>query len=102
MLLGIGTYSKPIPIAVLVAPIVLLAWLRQTLAVRLHRSASSPWPWRVVCFAFNAAVSGEFNYQGGDRKYFALQFPVRDAGSDVAVVSAAYGHDRHIDAHAKC
>ena len=29
VLLGIGTYSKPIPVAVLVAPLVLLAWMRK-------------------------------------------------------------------------
>jgi hypothetical protein len=74
VLLGIGTYSKPIPIAVLVAPIVLLAWQRRrwrfglTLGVVAVAAAC-------LCFAFNAAVSGEFNYQGGDRKYFALRFP---------------------------
>jgi hypothetical protein len=74
VLLGIGTYSKPIPVAVLVAPIVLLAWWRKrwqtgfTLGLIAVVVAS-------LCFAFNAAVSGEFNYQGGDRKYFALRFP---------------------------
>src|SRR4029077_1408932 len=26
-------------------------------------------------FSLTAVVSGEFNYQGGDRKYFALRFP---------------------------
>jgi hypothetical protein len=74
VLLGLGTYSKPVPIAVLVAPIVLLDWARGrwrhgfllgTIAVAVAG----------VCFAFNAAVSGEFNYQGGDRKYFATAFP---------------------------
>jgi hypothetical protein len=34
-----------------------------------------------VCFVFNAAVSGEFNYQGGDRKYFATRFPFETPAS---------------------
>jgi hypothetical protein len=74
VLLGIGTYSKPIPIAVLVAPIVGLAWWRGRWrsGFALGLTAVSV---ACLCFAFNAAVSGEFNYQGGDRKYFALRFP---------------------------
>jgi hypothetical protein len=74
VLLGIGTYSKPIPIAVLVAPIVWLAWLRGrwrsgfVLGIVAVAAAG-------LCFTLNAGVSGEFNYQGGDRKYFALRFP---------------------------
>ena len=27
-----------------------------------------------ACFVFNAAVSGEFNYQGGERKYMVNHF----------------------------
>jgi hypothetical protein len=73
-LLGVGTYSKPLPIAVLVAPLVLLAWARRrwawgavTGAVALGVAA--------VLFSLNAVVSGEFNYQGGDRKTFYSAFP---------------------------
>jgi hypothetical protein len=74
VLLGIGTYSKPIPIAVLVAPLVLLAWWRKRWQTGLILGAVAV-AVTCLCFAFNAAVSGEFNYQGGDRKYFALRFP---------------------------
>ncbi|MQA31145.1 MAG: DUF2029 domain-containing protein [Luteitalea sp.] len=74
VLLGIGTYSKPLPIAVLVAPMVALAWSRRR------------WMWGLTVggtavvvalafFALTAAVSGEFNYQGGDRKTFYTRFP---------------------------
>jgi hypothetical protein len=74
VLLGIGTYSKPIPIAVLVAPIVLLACLRRRWRFGLALGAVAVVV-ACLCFAFTAVVSGEFNYQGGDRKYFALRFP---------------------------
>jgi hypothetical protein len=74
VLLGIGTYSKPIPIAILVAPIVLLAWLRRRWRFGAMLGAVAV-AVACLCFAFNAVVSGEFNYQGGDRKYFALRFP---------------------------
>ena len=73
-LLGIATYSKPLPITVLVAPLVALAWWRRqwirgfalgTIAV----AAAS------ALFALNAAITGEFNYQAGDRNTFIERFP---------------------------
>ena len=74
VLLGICTYSKPLPTAVLVAPLVLLAWSRRQwlrgLAVGAIAVAVT-----ALFFVFNAAVSGEFNYQGGDRKIFYARFP---------------------------
>lgn len=74
ILLGVATYSKPVPIAVLVAPLVLLAWVRRRFAwgtitgtVAVAAAAG--------LFCMNAAISGEFNYQGGDRKTFYGAFP---------------------------
>ena len=74
VLLGIATYSKPLPIAALVAPIVLLAWVRRrwTRGAALGAMAVAV---ACLCFALNAAVTGEFNYQGGDRKVFYGRFP---------------------------
>jgi hypothetical protein len=74
VLLGMATYSKPLPIAVLVVPMVALAWSRRR------------WMWgftvgtvavgvTAAFFGLSAAVSGEFNYQGGDRKTFYERFP---------------------------
>jgi hypothetical protein len=53
---------------------VLLAWLRKqwTRGFVLGATAVAA---ACLCFALTAAISGEFNYQGGDRKYFALRFP---------------------------
>jgi hypothetical protein len=73
VLVGIGAYSKP-PYGLLVAPIVLFIWWRRQ------------WSWGVLVgaiavataaalFSLNAAVTGEFNYQGGDRKTFYSSFP---------------------------
>ena len=74
VVLGICTYSKPLPTAVLVAPLVVLAWTRREwwkgFAVGFTAVAVTS-----LLFAFNAAVSGEFNYQGGDRKVFYSAFP---------------------------
>ncbi len=75
VLLGIATYSKPFPIALLVAPLVLLAWWRRQ------------WLWgfalgttavvvTAAFFSVTAAISGELNYQGGyDRRVFYGRFP---------------------------
>ncbi len=74
LFLGIATYSKPLPVPVLVAPLVALAWWRRqwlrgfvvgTVAVAAAASF----------FSLNAAITGEFNYQAGDRKTFVARFP---------------------------
>ena len=73
-LLGMATYSKPIPIGVLVAPIVLLAMLRRRWAWGMTAGATAVGV-AATLFAWTAVVSGEFNYQGGDRKTFYSAFP---------------------------
>jgi hypothetical protein len=80
VLLGLATYSKPIPNALLVAPLVLLAWSRRR------------WGWGFALgsiavgvtaffFCLTAAISGEFNYQGGERKTFYGSFPFDAPGA---------------------
>jgi hypothetical protein len=80
VLLGIATYSKP-PNAALVAPLVLLPWWRkewlQGVAIALVFAATTG-----ALFGANAAITGEFNYQGGDRKTFYGSFPF-DSTRDV-------------------
>lgn len=73
LLLGVATYSKPTN-AILVAPLVLYPWWRRrgTWGVVVGGAAVAA---AAACFAWNAAVSGEFNYQGGDRKTFYGAFP---------------------------
>ncbi len=73
VLLGVVTYSKPTH-ALLVAPPVLWAFLR--------RRPTSGIAFGVVAVAVtsalflgNAAVTGEFNYQGGDRRECVSRFP---------------------------
>jgi hypothetical protein len=67
-LIGVLTYSKPTH-AILMAPIgFLLLWRRQG-----RRLAGVVIAWTLMTgglFAVNAAITGEFNYQGGDRKTF--------------------------------
>ena len=74
ILLGVATYSKPIPNAVLVAPLVLLAWSRRRWAWGTVLGATAVLM-TVALFGLTAAISGEFNYQGGQRKTFYGTFP---------------------------
>jgi hypothetical protein len=74
ILLGIATYSKPAPVAILVAPLVALAWWRRQW-IRGFGIGTSAVAAAASLFALNAAISGEFNYQAGDRKTFVERFP---------------------------
>jgi hypothetical protein len=78
IVLGAATYSKPFN-AVLVAPLVAWAlWNREwgrAVVLGLASVAVAG-----LCFAFTAAVSGEFNYQGGDRQTFYGSFPFDGTG----------------------
>lgn len=72
-LLGAVTYSKPTHVF-LIAPLVLWAWWRRRFADGLALAIV----FAVVTAAFYGATainSGEFNYQGGDRKAFYSRFP---------------------------
>jgi hypothetical protein len=67
-LLGILTFSKPTH-AILLFPVIALAVMRR----QWRRAATSLAIWVLVTgglFIANAAITGEFNYQGGDRKTF--------------------------------
>ncbi len=74
VLLGIGTYSKPLPVALLVAPPVIVLWLRRQWRDGVLVGATAV-ALASLGFVVNAAVSGEFNYQAGDRKTFVANFP---------------------------
>jgi hypothetical protein len=77
VLLGIATFSKP-PNLLLVAPAVLFLWSRrlwwQGLLTGLAFGVTV-----AALFAANALVSGDVNYQGGDRKTFYGRFPFEQA-----------------------
>lgn len=79
VLLGLATYSKP-PNLLLILPVVALLWWRR----RFHAGLLVG----VVCaavvvggFGLTAWVTGEPNYQGGDRKTFYSAFPFDDANA---------------------
>ncbi|MBI2221400.1 MAG: hypothetical protein HYU53_09350 [Acidobacteria bacterium] len=74
-LVGVLTFSKPTH-APLIAPLVLLAasrrqWRRALLAGAIFAAAAG------ALYGLNAAITGEFNYQGGYRKtfYSSIGFP---------------------------
>ena len=68
VLLGVATYSKPSH-ALLIAPIVLWLWWRRAYWRGLFAGAMCVAA-AAALFAVNAMVTGEFNFQGGNRKSF--------------------------------
>jgi hypothetical protein len=73
VLLGMATFSKP-PNALLIAPLVLLLWWRRRIWAGLVVGAVFAVTVAGL-FGINALSSGEFNYQGGDRRTFYTNFP---------------------------
>ena len=87
MLLAIAAYSKPTN-APLAGPIVLLMlyrrqWRGVVFAGAAFSLALAAW------FGANALVTGEFNYQGGDRKTFYGSFPFESATRDAWAANTA-------------
>jgi hypothetical protein len=90
-LVGILTFSK-VTNLLLVAPVVLwLAWRRQW-----ARAVGTG----LVCCAIaaglygaNMAISGDWNYQGGDRKTFLWEFPFQTPSSDFDSFPTRHGRD---------
>lgn len=75
VLIAINTFSKP-PHLLFLVPLVLLAairfqWKRAIAVIAICGAVTAS------LFAVNAAITGEFNYQGGDRKtfYYYTGFP---------------------------
>jgi len=91
ILLGIATFSKP-PNALLFVPIVL--WILARRQLRRAVAASVAFLFIAVgLFAINMAISGEWNYQGGQRKTFYWEFPFQTSSSDFDVVPETHGRD---------
>ena len=79
ILLGIATFSK-ITNAALFPPIVLwLAWRRQWLRGGIAAAAFALMAGGL--FAANMAISGEWNYQGGQRATYDFEFPFQNPGT---------------------
>jgi hypothetical protein len=73
VLLGLATFSKPPNLLIVAAPVLVLWHRRRVLdgvGVGVTTAATI-----VLLFGLNAAVSGDVNYQGGDRKTFYGRFP---------------------------
>jgi hypothetical protein len=87
-LLGVATYSKPSH-ALLAAPIVLWAWWRRRFVHGVVAGAAAVAA-AVLLFSVNALVTGEFNYQGGDRKTFYGRFPFDGSPGNVWAQTAEH------------
>jgi hypothetical protein len=74
ILLGIATFSKPTSALLFVAPVVWWVIRRGKIAAPIAAFA--------LCagglFAVNLAITGEWNYQGGDRRSYLFEFPFQN------------------------
>ena len=75
ILLGAATYSKPPNLALLIAPIVLLALVAAASGSTGCCVGAVSVAVAGAFFGVTALNAGEFNYQGGDRKTFYTAFP---------------------------
>ena len=79
ILLGIATFSKPPNGLLFVAPAAL--WLFR---LQIRKSLLPILAFALVgggLFGINMAISGEWNYQGGDRKSYTFEFPFQTENS---------------------
>jgi hypothetical protein len=93
VVIAIATFSKPSHLLVL-APLVLLAALRREWKHAVAMTA--------ICalvtasfFALNVAITGEFNYQGGDRKtfYHHTGFPFANNWETFDTIGPVFGRE---------
>ena len=76
VLLGLATFSKPSNLVLILPPIALAWWRGQ-----LGRGLTTGVVFGLVVaagFGTNGLISGELNYQGGDRKTFYGQYPFQN------------------------
>lgn len=96
-LLGAVTYSK-LSNGLLILPLVVVSWSRRQFGrgvmLGLVGAATA-----AALFGLNALTSGDFNYQGGDRKIFYGKFPfdAPDAGWDLRGIRMTTNRDEAQD-----
>ncbi len=90
-LLGLAIYSKPPNLLLLAPPVALALWRRQWGRAAAIGAAGG----LVVLLAFGGtlAVSGDWNYQGGERKSFYGSFPFDGPGATFHTRGIQYATD---------
>jgi hypothetical protein len=91
VILGIATFSKPTNALLFVPIAAWLVWRRQW--GRAVVAGALFFVLAVGLFAANMAISGGWNYQGGDRKTFHWEFPFQTASAGFDVVQKQHGRD---------
>ena len=79
LFLGLATFSKPSNVVMILPLLALPLWQKN--ATRSLRIAIVFGFVVAAGFGANALITGEFNYQGGDRKTFYDRFPFQDTES---------------------
>jgi hypothetical protein len=77
LILGIATFSKPTNALLFVPIAIWLVWKRQWTRAAIASGVFAAVA--VGLFAINMAISGDWNYQGGERKTLTFEFPFQTA-----------------------
>lgn len=90
-LLGIATFSKATNVLLFLPLAAWLIWRRRwahaVLAAAVFLAVA------VGLFGVNTAITGDWNYQGGDRKTFYAEFPFQTPASGFDIVPQRHGRD---------
>jgi hypothetical protein len=92
VLIGLATFSKPSNVLLIVPIVVWQLWKRRAFRTAI---ASVVLVGLVggTLFAANVAISGEWNYQGGDREAFVYEFPFQNEVPSAAQIGAPKSRD---------
>jgi hypothetical protein len=89
VLLGIATFSKGTNVLLFAAPVAWWGIRLSSLVSGFSRNVLLPIAAFVLVggglFAVNMAISGEWNYQGGDRKSYTFEFPFQTENSTTLI-----------------
>ena len=92
LLIGLATFSKPSSV-LLILPIVVWQIAARRRIVRALTSAVVLATVAGGLFALNVAISGEWNYQGGDRTTYTYEFPFQNPVPSALQIGAPKSRD---------
>lgn len=92
VLIGLATFSKPSNVLLIIPIVVWQIWKRRAIRTAI---ASLVLVGAVAAsfFAANVAISGEWNYQGGDREAFVYEFPFQNDVPSAPQIGAPKSRD---------
>ncbi len=92
LLVGLATFSKPSNVLLILPIVVWQIWRRRAFG-RALASLGVTGAIAAGLFAVNVAISGEWNYQGGDRQAYVYEFPFQNEVPSAPQIGAPKSRD---------